>query len=215
MSLTNELGAEGAILAGLDLDAASRIWIVGGYKGKTARLLAEAYGSCMEVFDPQAHAIENLYALRNEAMAEINKWKPGDRPAAELASLVVMGVFEAGLLDETAGYLPMREAGNDACSFFSLPGGRDMGEGAAVDVAEVWRGPLDLMLLNCEGAEFPIIRRLYDIGALCHVRHLVAQFHLVAAEEGEYDFTLGLLARVFGAPAWGDALPSWGYWRRA
>lgn len=44
---------------------------------------------------------------------------------------------------------------------------------------------IDLLKLNCEGGEYPILRRLHECGFLPNVRHIVVQFHSLEGEDVE------------------------------
>jgi FkbM family methyltransferase len=48
----------------------------------------------------------------------------------------------------------------------------------AVDLAAHLPGAVDLLKLDVEGAEYPIIERLYSTGALARIQNVVAEFHV-------------------------------------
>jgi FkbM family methyltransferase len=63
----------------------------------------------------------------------------------------------------------------------------------AVDLAAHLPARVDLLKLDVEGAEYPIIERLHATGALHRVQNVVAEFHV---RRGEVDQALGALARL-------------------
>ena len=84
-----------------------------------------------------------------------------------------------GLWDKD-GQAPMALAGCDGATFLYAPGytGALSEPVGFRDIAEVMgRVAVDLVYLNCEGAEFGILSRLLEAGKLAQVRYLMVQFH--------------------------------------
>lgn len=196
------LGDELAELESYDLGPESKVWIVGGYHGTTARILADLYDPTIWVFDPQDEALDHLYVLA------------GENPKVH--------VFPFGLGART-GNFRMREVGNDAASFYgewnrpaTAPPTRDPGDGLLIDIAPIVQlAEIDLLLLNCEGAEFEIIPRIASMHRLSHIRYVLMQMHLAAAP-GTPPEDVERLCRIMEQThrLRYDDLPTWAGWER-
>lgn len=170
----DELMAEAPYLAIVDAHMPRvnhpRIWIVGGYKGKTAKVLAKVWPHCaIEVWEPQQWAAEEA-----------------DRACENLARVAV---HHKGLGDEALnGTLSMGEWHTDACSMLQEPGQRNWGEGTGefVDVAMPASNidGVELTIMNCEGGEFIILPRLRITGLLWKFKWLLIQWHKVYMNDG-------------------------------
>jgi FkbM family methyltransferase len=64
--------------------------------------------------------------------------------------------------------------------------------------ADLPPGDVDLMKLDCEGAEWPILEALAASGAISRIRHLVMELHLDPAAGRTWPPMAALLSRVFG-----------------
>lgn len=187
------LGKEASELDSYDLDADSWVWIVGGFKGTTARYLTERYDPRIWAFDPQVHAIEHLNALAL-TNPKLSVWPFG--------------------LGNRSGDLPMREVGSDAATFYNVDyvTSRDVSSGYLVDARRLYEDVgapvIDLLLLNCEGGEFEILPALGD--RLHRFRYVLAQFHVEAASIEKYEEMRTLMA-VTHLVRW-DNGPSWVSW---
>ncbi len=153
----------------LDLNEDSLALVVGSFKGLTAHIIYEAYGCNMICYDPQPVMGEQLRErLLPNSKIEVRDYGLGSKN----------------------GSFPMWEIGNDACSFFSGNSERDPGEGYMRDVGgAVPDAPIDLLFMNCEGSEYDILDRLYEIDLMKNVRLIMVQFHLAVTKGngGNYD----------------------------
>ncbi len=64
--------------------------------------------------------------------------------------------------------------------------------------ADLPPGDVDLMKLDCEGAEWSILEALAASGAISRIRHLVMELHLDPAAGRTWPPMAALLSRVFG-----------------
>ena len=180
----------------LDLDEKSTVVIIGGYKGRTANLLLEAYSCKMFLFDPQEW-------MNNHARKLL-----GDRAT----------VFDYGLADKE-GTFPMVEFGTDAATFHLESSKRQPGEGKVRDVIKVWKeqkfDDVGLVLLNCEGSEFGILERLYEEELLRNSSYFLIQFHLASVKGNgiNYGIWLSRLNEVGFDVIWSIGAP-WTLFRR-
>jgi len=79
-----------------------------------------------------------------------------------------------------------RNSGGGSC-FLREPGSQTM-RVPALSIRKLWRdyqiGACDLMKLDCEGAELPILAALAQAGLLKDIRHLAGEWH-VLVEHGQ------------------------------
>lgn len=196
--IIDELGAEGPWLDSLPLDSSSLVWIIGAFKGKTARLLIERYGCRVRAFDPQAHAIEHLNALA-EQLPQLTVEPYALGPANEWRTLV--------------------EAGNDACNFYRTTRESPTESAEIRTIGDVWSGEaIDLVLMNCEGTEWWLLPRMARFSMINRCARLLVQFHEQAlpagADELEWeDSTRALVARTHSVEL--DLYPTWIAWTRS
>ena len=169
-----ELGLELQALLSYDILPEMEIWVIGAFKGKTLKVLHELFQpAVLRAFDPQPHSFEHLSELG-------------------IADLVA---FPFALGDHTA-LLPMRELGNDGCSFYggdgvlsSFNGDRDVSEQRfpMIDIKDQWSGQLlSLVLLNCEGSEYMLLPRMKECGMLEATKYLLVQYHDHVASDEEW-----------------------------
>lgn len=191
------LGTEGEMLAEVRQAVVNPlVWIVGGYKGKTAAALAEAWPDArIDVFEPaQWAAVEGARATWRYPNV---RWAPFGLGAA-------------------SGPLPMGEWGNDACSMLQEPGQRDwgIGEGWFVEVAELLPegAMVDLAIFNCEGGELVVLPHLFGTGLIDRFAWLLVQWHTVYRGEAECDKVMAQLKTRFALER-ADGY-AWTLWRR-
>lgn len=132
---------------------------VGGFHGDFAHAITERFGCQVLLFEPMP------------AFAEQCQERFGLNPR--------VSVFDYGL-GERDEQLSL-SVSSDASSFV-----RDQQRGESVaaqlrDVASVWHelelSRIDLMKINIEGGEYPLLRRMLEAGLLNQVQHLQVQFH--------------------------------------
>lgn len=153
------------------------VWDVGAYKGEWAQWVRDTYGCPVWLFEP-------VY----------NNWR---QLLLNFHHDPLYFIYDFALLDENkTTKITLKENSS------SLYG--DCGKTETIKVRDVWqfiqsfklhegRGVIDLMKLNCEGSEYPILRRLLDVGWLDNVNQLVIQFHGVPEFEDERKVLEGYL----------------------
>lgn len=171
--------------------------VAGAYKGKVMDLLKRLYPEARIIgFEPQDWAAE---IARARMLGHHNNW----------------GVFPYGL-GVASGEVQMGEWGTDACSAVNLGlQAREHGTGHFVEYAEaMWDYPhIDLMVLNMEGYEFPLLRHMLQIGALDNIDRLAVQWHTGLYHEGTWEHMVDLISRINGKMGLVyDHRPQWTYW---
>lgn len=142
-----------------DLNADSVVLDVGGYVGDFAEAIFDRFGCRVLVFEPMPRFFE---ACQDRFAGNDN-----------------ISVFKYGLgsKDET---LQLSDS-SDASSFF-----RDTKDGATIsaairDIDAVWDelelGDVDLVKMNIEGGEYPLLRRMIEQNRSVHVKNFQVQFH--------------------------------------
>lgn len=186
-------------LVALPLTNESVVFVVGAFEGLTVKLLWDTFQPTIYAFDPQSWVCVKTEALVPEAR-----------------------VFHFGLGHRT-GVFRMHHVGNDACSFVHYAfekfgsGLPLLGRGQMRDVAEVFQelnvGAIDLLFLNCEGAEFLILPRMIEENLLLRCRFVCAQMHGGNEEaDAHYETVCSYLDDHYQA-IW-DLRPSWAIWER-
>lgn len=166
--------------------------VVGSYKGKVMQwLLNGSTGIEVIGFEPQKWA--NVVA-RERLASYKGRWV-----------LKEYGLYISDL------ELPMYNFGTDACSM--VPPALDAqveAVGEFKDIAQALALPIDLMVVNIEGAEFAIVEALLA----AHPKHLAIQFHTDFASAADYHYMLYRLDGYYGYYTYHyhHALSSWGYW---
>lgn len=142
---------------------------LGGYQGRWTLEMSRRYHSRIYTFEPQPWAYKKLRMVTID-LPNVKAFKTA-----------------LGLGD---GTFPMGSWGNDGCSFLKPEDGvAAMGEGEMRNISSMlgWLGltHIDLMMMNIEGYEFPLIPYLFDTGLMPHaIERLVVQFHLFADPTG-------------------------------
>lgn len=144
----------------------ARVWIVGGYQGRTTVALVEEWPEItFSVFEPQKWAYDQ----------------------AVLATLKYPNIhnYNFGLANPGhAGSLPLGEWHTDAASMFHQAKERNWanGYGDFVDVKDIVPSNGDVIWLatiNCEGGEFVLLPRLIETGQITQFKWLLIQWHAV------------------------------------
>jgi len=141
------------------LNAHSTVVDVGGFHGDFAHAITERFGCQVLLFEPMP------------AFAQQCHERFGLNPR--------VSVFDYGL-GERDEELSMTVS-SDASSFVREPQPNGTVVAQLRDVAAVWKeldlSHVDLMKINIEGGEYPLLRRMLESGLLENVGHLQVQFH--------------------------------------
>jgi FkbM family methyltransferase len=164
-SLLNFIGATIAnkhILHEADIDADSVVVDVGAFTGAWAQNMVERYDPIIYAFEPNP----NSFARLSEKAARNPKLRPqpyglGDEDATVEFTLHGLG---SSMCDERSSHADTPRINVEI---------------AAID--RVWKdlqlGQIDLMKINIEGAEFPLLDRMIKTNLLKNVRCFMIQFH--------------------------------------
>ena len=132
---------------------------VGGYEGAFADAITHRYHSQVHVFEPMPHFYR--------------------RCTTRFLNQPNVRVFEYGLgnADEV---LRLSDSA-DASSFHVARDGATMIEARIRDIASVWDelglDEVDLIKINIEGGEYPLLNRLIETGLVARIKHIQVQFH--------------------------------------
>lgn len=188
------------------LQPGDRAVVAGSYKGKVIQALLELYpGIHVDGFEPQRWANE-------EATQRLKPYQP----------TIAWTIYPFALGDQTRQNVPMGEFGTDACSFINVgPQAREHGAGDMVDVVDalnVIGGRVDLMVLNCEGYEYRLIRHMITAKLLPSIKRLAIQWHVglsgngdLQAEEWDVDQLLNSVGFTADHRLVYDERPTWTY----
>lgn len=133
------------------LNPSSLVLDVGGYEGRFANEIYHRYGCRVWCFEPVFHE-----AVKDKLHPAIKLFPYGIGGKSGEVSIGVKG-------DSTG----MWATGVDSIT------------AAIMDVNEVVVEPVDLMKLNCEGAEYEILEALLDGGKVDMIKNIQVQFHRV------------------------------------
>ncbi len=141
------------------LDETSVVLDIGGFRGDFADALVNRYRCRVLVFEPMTAFFEQC----QERFAKEPK----------------VSIFNYGLgaQDEQMSL----SSSNDASSFFRGNGTEGYVSAQVRDVASVWEQldltRVDLMKINIEGGEYPLLRRLIETGVIRKICNIQIQFH--------------------------------------
>ena len=146
------------------LDERSLVVDVGGFRGDWAWTIARKYNSRILVIEPVP-----------DYCAQIK---------ARFAARPNVSVFNLGLLDHN-GEMAI-DVAEEGSSFFGKPHAprNNVSSGVRVPIMDVADfldlhriAAVDLMKLNIEGGEYPVLRRLIDTGRISTIHRLLVEFH--------------------------------------
>lgn len=143
-----------------DLDPTAVVVDVGAYTGEVAAAVHDLYGCRVLAFEPSPPSFETLQARFRDVDA--------------------VSTFSYGL-GATDAVLDLELGGLGSSFHGTTSGGGPTVEVHVRDVVgvleELGLDRIDLLKVNIEGAEYDLLDRLLEAGALDRVRYLVVQFH--------------------------------------
>lgn len=153
------------------------------------------------VIDAGCYMGNYSHALCQRSQPTIFAYEPApvfcEMARERLASFPKVQVECAGLSDfdgETTLFY------NDAGSSTQRQSAGDQVKVRILNISEVVKTidrPIDLLKLNIEGDEYPVLQKLIDDGLMSSVHHLLVQFHrLDKTSQGRYDAIAASLART-------------------
>lgn len=144
------------------LDEGSVVVDVGAYTGEWAQEIGSRYDSTIYAFEPNPQSYSELLEKSREL--------PGLRPLA----------YGLGAVSETVN-ISMRGLGSSIFESRAIDRSGDREEVSIVAIDEAFRSldleHVDLMKINIEGAEFPLLERMMDCDLLRRVDCFMIQFH--------------------------------------
>ena len=152
-------GCEQTLRVNYPLEPRSVVLDIGGFVGEWAASIIERYKCSVLVFEPLPAHLDTLQArLGGVDGVELYPFGLSDR--TERRAMAVLG----------NGSSAFRAAGRTGSVCVAL-----------VDIAEFWRDRglerVDLLKINIEGGEFPLLERLLDTGLVRRCTDIQVQFH--------------------------------------
>ena len=148
------------ILQDVDVDESSSVFDVGAYVGAWSEKMYEKHACKIHAFEPNPHTYPTLVAA-SKGRWECHKYGVAGETEDLSMSLNGMGssVYELGNLDKNPDYTKV-----------SLRAIDEVWEELGVD-------KIDLMKINIEGGEYPLLERMIEKNMLPDVRLFLIQFH--------------------------------------
>ncbi len=156
------VNANRQLLHEADINADSTVIDAGAYTGEWAQEIMDRYNPTIHAFEPDPRNYKQLA-----------------RRAADNDRLIAYK-FGLGDRNETAK-MALEHLGSSIFSDTSGKTGVPFADVEIRDIADTWRslalGQVDLMKINIEGGEFPLLERMIDTGLLKNVNCFMIQFH--------------------------------------
>ena len=137
----------------------SRVWEIGGFEGRWVKQMAEKFGCFIDVFEPQMWAVERMRT----------KFGENDK----------ITIHPYGLWVDN-GYLWIGNFGTDGANIMGNADNGKVEVGAFrlySDVMEALPSPVDVCLMNVEGAEYFLIPAMVKSGWIGKFENFWCQFH--------------------------------------
>jgi len=158
------------------------VWTGGWYENDGE----ESYYFSHDYLTPDSHVLEiGAYrgAFAKRVLTTYDCWYTGLEPAmtAYLVAVETLKpypkaeVISMGASDKNEK-ATLYDVERDSANIFQGPGEEIVSLGDIVDIVEAI-GYVDLFVMNCEGLEFRILRRLLDSGLISQVDRLMLQWH--------------------------------------
>ncbi|MCB1689677.1 MAG: FkbM family methyltransferase [Halioglobus sp.] len=156
------INANRLLLHEADINSESVVLDAGAYTGEWAQEIIDRYNPTIHAFEPDPRNYKQLVkrSANNERLIPY-KYGLGDK-------------------NETA-QMALEHLGSSIFSDTSGKNGVPSAEVEIRDIADIWRslalGQIDLMKINIEGGEFPLLERMIETGLLKNVNCFMIQFH--------------------------------------
>ena len=171
-----EINGDETLALDWPLDENSRVWEIGGYEGRWAQQIWDKFHCNIRIFEPQLWAVDRLmkrfYGNTKIDVRPYGLW-------------VADHVFEIGNYHTDGASMivddrrePMqpgafKDIKNEIGDFSDLHG-------------NLW--PIDVALMNIEGAEWDLIPYMCIVGAIGEIRNFWCQFHEGAARDPQNQY---------------------------
>lgn len=168
MTTWQEVHGDETLALDWPIDQHALVWEIGGYEGRWAAQMVEKYNPLMHIFEPQIWAVKRLVD-RFRTMPSISI-----HPYGFWTHHAFLRLWE----HDTDGASVMRNDGrtSEICEF------EDIYAFLNVD-------PVDVCLMNIEGAEFVLLPYLIGLGMMDHFRFFWCQFHPGLVQFGEEKYS--------------------------
>lgn len=148
-----------------DIGSESLVWEIGGFTGRWAAQIVEKFDSRLEIFEPQDWAVDRME----------NRFKGNSKVV----------VFPYGLWVCDA-MLSMAKLNTDGASMVTLE--PRYGNFLFQDVYTHVDEPVDLCLMNIEGAEYALLSYMLALDLMKNFRYFWCQFHTDLVADSERKF---------------------------
>ncbi|NQX89915.1 MAG: FkbM family methyltransferase [Halioglobus sp.] len=150
------------ILHEADLDSESIVMDVGAFTGSWAQHMVDRYDPIIYAFEPNPQSFKKLQCKATDN----TKLRPLE--------------YGLGDKDEIVEFT-LKGLGSSMCDERSAHSDIDRTAVQIVAIDRAWReldlGHIDLMKINIEGAEFPLLQKMIEAGLLGNVKCFLIQFH--------------------------------------
>lgn len=152
------------LFAQLPLKAKDIVWLVGGCEGLQIRFLLDTYpGIRVNVYEPQPTYVEFLRAKFRDDPVTVYPYAVGDKSGSFTVGLQDTEctfhwkhLMDAGLIGQPTKTLPMEDIIDEYLMNPDSP---------------------KLLMMNCEGSELEIIKRLSEYEYIKNIPYILIQFH--------------------------------------
>lgn len=148
-----------------DIGPESLVWEIGGFTGRWAAQIVEKFDPRMEIYEPQEWAVRRLE----------ERFKTNSK----------VSVFPYGLWVCDA-MLPMSRVNTDGASMVRLEAQSE--SFLFQDVYTQIDEPVDLCLMNIEGAEYALLSYMIELSLMKNFRYFWCQFHPGVVADAERKF---------------------------
>lgn len=155
LALFHKDGGDQSIVSGLNTDSNDRVLILGGYLGDSVKRFLSFPHAEIVVVEPISQYYLKLKELFSESK-QISIFNFGVSNSNRSDTLYING-------QTTSAYDPHGDA--EKVSFLDI----------SMLINKV--GPIDVLEINIEGAEYEVLERLFETNHLSGIRTLVIQFH--------------------------------------
>ncbi len=152
------------LFASFPIKSGDRMWLIGGCEGLQVEFFLNTYpGITVDVYEPQLVYVQYLLKKFAGYPVTIHPYALGDRTGDFVAGLQDTEctfhwdrLVDAGLMDKPTNLLPMEDIERE--------------------LAREWFYP-NFLMMNCEGSELEIIKKLSQLHILDGFPHILTQYH--------------------------------------
>ena len=145
------------LINGYDFTQDSQVMDVGGYKGNFTANIIKRYNCYVRVYEP----VQKYYQYCKERFKNNNKVR----------------VHDYGLGDSESSF-PIAGMDEGSSVFYPCDTGSEIVRIGDIQNEIGWDPNVNLLALNCEGGEYPILESLIKSGVIGKIKNILVQFHI-------------------------------------